>query len=130
MLSKPTLEGGHMRHKTLFRLLCKALGIYFGVGGLIGLLGNIAGIIATMLSYPYSSGTSMRSYWSSTALQALISLIELVIGLYLFFDARYVVNLAIPADHPYCPECGYDLTGNTGGLCPECGVDPQRGRQP
>jgi hypothetical protein len=25
-----------------------------------------------------------------------------------------------------CPECGYDLTGNTSGVCPECGepVDP------
>jgi hypothetical protein len=22
----------------------------------------------------------------------------------------------------YCPECCYDLTGNTSGVCPECGV--------
>ena len=22
---------------------------------------------------------------------------------------------------PFCPECGYDLTGNESGVCPECG---------
>ena len=23
---------------------------------------------------------------------------------------------------PECPNCGYDLTGNTSGVCPECGL--------
>lgn len=26
------------------------------------------------------------------------------------------------ARHPFCRECGYDLTGNTSGRCPECGT--------
>ncbi len=25
------------------------------------------------------------------------------------------------SDHPLCPSCHYDLTGNLSGRCPECG---------
>ena len=27
----------------------------------------------------------------------------------------------LPLDFDECPECGYNLTGNTSGRCPECG---------
>jgi hypothetical protein len=120
-------KAGNMRHKTLFRLFCKALGIYFGVAGFIGVLGSVLGIITQFLvSYP--AGASMKYYWPNAISQCLIEVVELTIGVYLFFDARYLVNLAIPGSRPYCPECGYDLTANPTGPCPECGVDPKRGQ--
>ena len=28
----------------------------------------------------------------------------------------------VASDHPLCPECGYNLTGNESGDCPECGT--------
>jgi predicted amidophosphoribosyltransferase len=41
-------------------------------------------------------------------------------GLYLFFGGKWIVDLAIPGNRPYCQECGYDLTGAHRDRCPEC----------
>ena len=35
--------------------------------------------------------------------------------------ARLLNSLMRKLPTPFCPECGYDLTGNTSGICPECG---------
>ena len=37
----------------------------------------------------------------------------------LFFEKNRV---AAWSAHDVCPECGYNLTGNTSGVCPECGM--------
>jgi hypothetical protein len=120
-------QAGNMRYKTLFRLLCKALGIYFGVTGLVGALTAVLSFVIQFVT-SYSRGIPNQYFWPGIIVQCLIPLVELTIGAYLFFDARYLVNLAIPGNRPYCPECGYDLTANQPGPCPECGVDPQRGQ--
>ena len=48
--------------------------------------------------------------------------VQLGLGLYLLFSGRWIADLAIPSNRPYCPECGYDNSEATGKCCPECGV--------
>ena len=53
---------------------------------------------------------------------AITFLIPTVLSLFLFFKPNIIVNLAIPSNKPYCPECGYNLSKNTGSVCSECGI--------
>jgi hypothetical protein len=110
-----------LRYKTLFRIICKALGLYFAVTGTGGLL-SIAAV--TLMTWSGGSSTDARMF-----LPAVGSLFHLCAGLYLFFGARRVADLAVPANRPYCPECGYELTGNLGPVCPECGVHHRGGER-
>ncbi len=50
-------------------------------------------------------------------------LIQFVLGLYLLFSGEALVNLCIPSNRPYCPECGYELSESSQERCPECGVN-------
>jgi hypothetical protein len=49
------------------------------------------------------------------------------LGFYLFFGRKWIVNLAIPSNRPYCAECGYDLSQTRSLRCPECGTPVPRG---
>lgn len=49
-------------------------------------------------------------------------LLQTAFGIYLMTGGSWFLNKFIPSNHPYCPECGYDLTHNTGPKCSECGV--------
>ncbi|MCO6436086.1 MAG: hypothetical protein J5J06_03270 [Phycisphaerae bacterium] len=108
-----------MKYKTLFRLLLKIVGVALTVTGAQSLLTQLAWICQFWGGFG-SSGAS------ESAMQFLFILsgpvISLVCGLYLFFDGQRVADLAIPGDHPYCPECAYDLTGAVSTRCPECGT--------
>jgi len=109
-----------MRYKSQIRNFCKLLGIYFIVSG-------VAGIIqAVVMPLMYMQ---MQHYLAQSLLMSLSPLFELVAGVVLFWQSGYVVNLIVPGDRPYCPECGYDFTGNTSAVCPECGLHPRYGRQ-
>ena len=101
-----------MKYKTLFRVLLRVLGVYFVVTA----LANFCWPVIMHLSL----GGGIRD-WGFLVIMG-VSLIPLALGLYLFFGGKWIVDKAIPGNRPYCPECGYDLTGATSDRCPECGT--------
>jgi hypothetical protein len=111
-----------MRYKTLFRVLLKAIGVLL-VGQAFPRVVDHALLLMYMVAegdadwqeilfYPvmYGLGTSTGG-----------TLVQLVLGLYLFFGGKWLTNLAIPDNRSYCAACGYQLTGREGVNCPHCG---------
>ena len=48
----------------------------------------------------------------------IVSVPVLLVGIWTLATARE----AVPTDNfRLCPQCGYNMTGNTTGQCPECG---------
>ena len=106
-----------MRYKTLFRVLLKVVGVWLVVTGLANLGDQIIG----------PDFSPRPNAWSFVLPRSFGWLVSIAIGLYLFFGGRWVVDLAIPTNRPYCSNCGYDLSEHTSGQCPECGGKVQSG---
>jgi hypothetical protein len=104
-----------MKYKTLFRLLLKLIGVWMFAGA----VGSLAYYALSLITAIWQPGVNFRTFLYP---QIFIPGFEMAIGAYLFFDGKWVVDKAIPSNRPYCPECGYELTGNTTDRCPECGT--------
>ena len=103
-----------MKYKTLFRLLMKAIGVLLFAQGLPQ---SVA-----MIAWMFQSATGTSTTFPSPYFQIAVAVLQPALGVYLFFGGKWIVNLAIPSNRPYCPECAYDLTGAPVGRCPECGT--------
>lgn len=107
-----------MKHKTWFRLVVKALGLYCMAMGIPELLATAAWVIQTLLSD--DAQTWSASTYLSTSLVGPMAFVG--VGLWLFLGAGWFANLAIPSNREYCPECGYDISKSSEATCPECGT--------
>jgi hypothetical protein len=111
-----------MKHKAWFRLLLKAIGVLSIVLSLPEFVAASIGFVSEGIQ----SGFAQFEF-----IELLVSILYYVgkpaigigIGLYLIFGGAWLVNLCIPSNRPYCPECGYDLSESSHDRCPECGVN-------
>ena len=124
----PVARGLAMKHKTWFRLLLKIIGIFLLATAIPSLLNAVTGVVGMTMG-------SGRQYWSVgtgfdlwnmlyvACMQGLIgNILQCVIGIYLLLGGKFLTDLCIPSNRPYCPDCGYELSGLAGDQCPECGA--------
>ncbi len=105
-----------MKYKTLFRVLQHLVGLLVCAQGVV----SLAAPLRIMLLVFANAGTGFpRSWWALIPVEGVVGV---ALGLYLFFGGKWIADLAIPGNRPYCDECGYDLTDATGDSCPECGT--------
>jgi len=102
-----------MRYKTLFRLAMKFLGLWLIISGITGLISMLINVLSVWFQL---TGINIYTLWQ------LSGLFQIGVGLYLFFSGKWIVDLAIPSNRPYCHECGYELSHVTHTKCPECGT--------
>lgn len=107
-----------MKHKTWFRLVIKAIGVYM----IVTTIPTIFSQVSWYVIYYATLDAQAPDQWPWMLHNFLHWGFQLALGLYLLFGGKWIVNKVIPSNRPYCPECGYELSKASGGNCPECGA--------
>jgi hypothetical protein len=93
----------------------------------------VTGAVTLIVGWQDYFGASSRwggasQAWSAVGQFLISPAVKLVLGICLFVGSHRLVRFwsrlrtaGIRDKLGVCPECGYDLTGNTSGTCPECG---------
>jgi hypothetical protein len=105
-----------MKYKTQFRLAVQAIAVFILLLSSPLLVYFMYGVIQG-----YENEAYLYMDWYEYIFYGMILLPSFLATL-LFFRPNLVVNLAIPSNKPYCPECGYRLTKPILDHCAECGT--------
>lgn len=115
-----------MTQRGLFRVLMRAIGLYFSIEGAVMLVYH-----GLSIAYTSMSGNSSSRWLESVLLSIVYSLGQLLAGLYLVFGGRLVLDQLFPRGTDRCHECGYDLSRTTAPVCPECATKiPAKAAEP
>ena len=118
-----------MKHKTIVRLAVRLLGLYLLATGLPSALSQLVNMVVstfnTSTMYSGMSWFGPNGQWMWMIPNVLYFGTQVGVGAYLLFGGKFVVNLIVPSNRPYCPECLYELRPPTGDRCPECGASLQ-----
>jgi len=110
-----------MKYKTAFRLALKAIGVLVIAQHLPMAIISTCSVSVTILTEGML-GFGPMSTLSWELQTGIMYVMGALVGCYLLFGGRWIVDRAIPSNRPYCHECAYELTGNVTGVCPECGT--------
>jgi hypothetical protein len=103
-----------MKYKTQFRMMLKAIGVFVFV------------LTVPQFMHPLYSifrpGGLQGASWTDYAIGLISPGVQIALASYLFFGGKWITDIAIPGNRPYCHECGYDLTNASGHVCSECGT--------
>lgn len=111
-----------MKHKTWFRLVVKAIGLFVTVTALPAVIEKSGYFMAFFEMFFATSARSVGMFRWIYVTGFAGAVVQLCAGLYLFFRGQWIVNLCIPSNRPYCHDCGYDISKSHGAVCPECGA--------
>jgi hypothetical protein len=114
-----------MEHKTWFRLVLKAIGILIVCLNLPDLIYQIIYLCSRWQSDPLYSSID-NSDLITQLTWPISSTVGCALGAYLLFGGKWLIDLCIPSNRPYCPGCGYELSNFAGASCPECGEPVHR----
>lgn len=104
-----------MKYKTLFRVLLKFMAVWVFIEG----LGTFTYAVINTIQYLYAGDAAFYFFHLDGLTWGMA---QILIALYFFFGGKWVIDMAIPGNRPYCHECGYDLSHSPGTDCPECGT--------
>ncbi len=91
-----------MKYKTAFRMALKVVGVW----AVIDSAYNLAAAGAWMVWLLARGQLGLGPFPSQSVLGLAPYALQVALGLYLFFGGKWLANLAIPGNRPYCPECG------------------------
>ena len=108
-----------MKHRPAVRVALCILGVFLTATAVPELLRFAVRAVKELLwASPVGSNRDIWLY-----LYPAISVLRVLIGLYLLFRRRMVLNIIMPPHHAYCPSCGFDFgRACTQITCPACGV--------
>lgn len=114
-----------MKHKTIVRIALKLLGVYLIALGLPTALSTSFNVMISLTPLNVNSGQSIfgpNGQWQWMLSSVLYFGTQIAVGAYLLFGGGWIVNLIVPSNRAYCPECGYELHGPAQRQCSECGL--------
>jgi hypothetical protein len=114
-----------MKRKTIVRIVVKLLGVYLIAMGLPQAASSFSNMLVQIVANPNANSTAFGGGffdWQWMVPNTMYLIAQIGVGVYLLFGGQFIINLIVPSNQTYCPECGYMLRKPIGAHCVECGA--------